>query len=202
MPVTDFGFDAYALDGDDAAGHSHPLEIARDLIATGKPRSALEVLSMHRAELVDDPAYLLICSEAWWAAGDPLRAQEALLGAARLAPEDPAPLHLLGELLRERGEYDKAERVLTKARALGAAAVEIDAPDSELLGVEDDLIAFAERQEQSTQAGLTPKQMAAGLMALLLIAGVVAVIAVLTRPSAAPEPAPASAPASAPAVVP
>jgi tetratricopeptide (TPR) repeat protein len=206
--VADFGFDAYALDGDDAGGHSHPLEIARDLIATGKPRSALEVLGMHQAELVDDPAYLLICSEAWWAAGDTLRAQEALLGAARLAPEDPTPLQLLGELLHERGEHDKAARVIAKARALGSsAAIADDFRDSELPGVEDDLIAFAELQERRTRAGLTPKQIAAGSMALLLVAGAVVGIALLTRPrveAPAPVPASASAPASAsvPASVP
>ena len=196
--VSDFGFDAYALDGDDAAGHSHPLEIARDLIATGKPRSALEVLSLHHDELVAEPEYLLICSEAWWAAGDGLRAQQALLGAARLAPEDPAPLQLLGELLRERGEEERAEQVLAKARALQrSSAIPDDLHDVELPEVEDDLIAFAERQERSTHATLTPKQMLAGLLGLLFGAGVVAGIVVLTETESATVPATATVTASA-----
>ena len=42
--MSDFGFDAYALDDAEPAGHPHPLEIARDLIATGKARAALEAL--------------------------------------------------------------------------------------------------------------------------------------------------------------
>jgi tetratricopeptide (TPR) repeat protein len=206
--VSDFGFDAYVLDGDDAARHPHPLEIARDLIATGKPRSALEVLSLHHHELADDPEYLLICSEAWWADGDTLRAQQALLGAARLAPEDPTPLRMLGELLLEQGEYDKAERVLAKAGALEASATseepfEVDAPQPE-----EDLIAFAERREKSIQAGLTPKQMLAGLVGLMAVGSLIVGIALLTRPSeepasvSAPAPASVSAPASAPAPAP
>jgi len=199
-PVSDFGLDAYVLDGDDAAGHPHPLEIARDLIAAGKPRSALEVLSLHHDELADDPKYLLICSEAWWATGDALRAQQALVGAARLVPDDPAPLQLLGELLRECGEQEKAERVLAKARALElSGAVGEELRESELPTVEDDLIASAERRERSTQAGLTPRQLLAGLTGLALVAGVVAGIVVLTQPSEETVPVPVPVPGPAPA---
>jgi tetratricopeptide (TPR) repeat protein len=164
--VSDHGFDAYALDDADAAGHPHPLEIARDLIATGKPRSALEVLSLHHARLVDDPEYLLLCSEAWWASGDAVRAQQALLGAARLAPEDPRPLRLLAELLAERGERERAERAMAKARAL-----ELDVPAAHEAAhalrpdAEGDLIAFAERQERRDRPVLTPRQ------GLLLVVG-------------------------------
>jgi len=201
--VSDFGLDAYVLDGDDAAGHPHPLEIARDLIAAGKPRSALEVLSLHHDELADDPKYLLICSEAWWATGDALRAQQALVGAARLVPDDPAPLQLLGELLRECGEQEKAERVLAKARALElSGAVGEELRESELPTVEDDLIASAERRERSTQAGLTPRQLLAGLTGLALVAGVVAGIVVLTQPSEETVPVPGPAPETAPAPAP
>ncbi|MGB5682403.1 MAG: hypothetical protein WBM47_11190, partial [Polyangiales bacterium] len=209
--MSDFGLDAYVLDGDDAVGHPHPLEIARDLIAAGKPRSALEVLSLHHGQLADDPKYLLICSEAWWATGDALRAQQALVGAARLVPDDPAPLQLLGELLRECGEQEKAERVLAKARALElSGAVGADLRESELPTVEDDLIAFAERRERSKHAGLTPRQILGALSGLALTAGVVAGIVVLTQPSeeteTAPRPETASAPeaarASAPVSVP
>ncbi|UCH29986.1 MAG: tetratricopeptide repeat protein [Myxococcales bacterium] len=200
--MSDFGFDAYALDGEDAGRHPHPLEIARDLIASGKPRSALEVLSLHHEELVDDPEYLLICSEAWWADGDTLRAQQALLGAARLAPEDPTPLRLLGELLEERGEGEKAERLLEKAAALEASAKMDEPIEGEFAEPEDDLIAFAERQERSTQAGLTPKQILIGLVALAAVGAVIAGIASLTQPEEAEtESAPATESAAEPAPV-
>jgi tetratricopeptide (TPR) repeat protein len=173
--VSDFGFDAYALDDVDTAEHPHPLEIARDLIATGKPRAALEVLSLHHERLADDPEYLMLCSEAWCADGDTLRAQQALLGAARLAPNDPRPLQWLGELLAERGEHDKAERLLAKARALGAlSAGSADSVDATGIEAEDDLIAYAERRERSHQAALTPKQVllaAAGVIGVALLVG-------------------------------
>jgi Flp pilus assembly protein TadD len=182
--VSDFGFDAHALDDVDIAGHLHPLKIARDLIATGKPRSALEVLSLHHEQLVDDPEYLLLCSEAWRADGDTLRAQQALLGAARLAPEDPRPLQWLGELLAERGEQDKAERLIAKARALEALATGAEEPlDATGPDAEDDLIAFAERQERSGQAALTQRQVLLGSAVLAGVALLVAGIALLTRPA-------------------
>jgi tetratricopeptide (TPR) repeat protein len=180
--VSDFGFDAYALDDTDPGEHPHPLEIARDLIARGQPRAALEALSLHHDQLADDPEYLLICSEAWRADGDTLRAQQALLGAARLAPEDPRPLLWLSELLGERGEHDKAKLVLDKARALEVAAADAD-EQGEDVGTEtaDDLIAFAERQERRSQAVFTPRQVLLALLALGALGVLIAGIATLTR---------------------
>jgi tetratricopeptide (TPR) repeat protein len=180
--VSDFGFDAYALDDAEPAGQPHPLEIARDLIATGDPQAALEVLSLHHEQLADDTEYLLLCSEAWQADGDTLRAQQALLGAARLAPADPRPLQWLGELLAKRGEHDKAELLLTKARALEARAPSVEEPFEEMgPGAEDDLIAFAERQERRSQAALTPRQVVFGIAVVGGIALLVAGIALVTR---------------------
>jgi len=180
--VSDFGFDAYALDDAEPTGHPHPLEIARDLIATGKPHAALELLSLHHEQLADDVEYLLICSEAWQADGNTLRAQQALLGAARLAPADPRPLQWLGELLAERGEHDKAELLLVRARALEERASSVGEPPEEMgPEAEDDLIAFAERRERSTQAALTPRQVLLGISAVGGIALLVAGIALLTR---------------------
>ena len=196
--MSDFGFDAYALDDAEPAGHPHPLEIARDLIATGKARAALEVLSVHHEQLADDPEYLLLCSEAWRADGDTLRAQQALLGAARLAPTDPRPLQWLGELLAERGEHEKAERVLDKARALEAAAASVEEPlDETGPEAEDDLIAFAERQERRSQAALSPRQVLLGTAVLVGVALLVAGIALVTTPASEAAPnveAPAAAP--------
>ena len=186
--MSDFGFDSYVLDGEDAVGHSHPLEIARDLIATGKPRSALEVLSLHHEELVEHPDYLLICYEAWWANGDALRAQQALIGAARQSPSDPRPLHLLSELLAERGETTRAKKVRDKAEALDASTNLVEhSLESLLPEQEDDLIAFAERQEQSQQSRLSPRQVVAGFVALVALAGLIVGIAFLTQPGEGPE---------------
>jgi tetratricopeptide (TPR) repeat protein len=187
--VSDFGFDAYELDDVDAGGDSHPLEIARDLIAMGKARSALEVLSLHHHELFGDPEYLLLCSEAWRATGDVLRAQQALLGAARLVPDDPRPLQWLGELLGELGEHAKAERVLAKARSLASAgepAEPIDDP------APDDLIAFAEQRERSNRAALNPRQILLVVAALSSVALLVSGILFLASPHPGEPLAPSS----------
>jgi tetratricopeptide (TPR) repeat protein len=197
--VSDFSFDAYALDDLEPTGHPHPFEIARDLIAAGEPRAALEVLSPHRERLVDDPEYLLLCSEAWRAEGDTLRAQQALLGAARLAPEDPRPLQWLGELLAERGEHDRAERILAKASALEDLATSAEEPFEAVgPGGEEDLIAFAERQERSHQAALTPKQILFGAAVLVGIALLVGAIALVTQTDQTDAPAEGFARAPAP----
>lgn len=167
--MSEFGFDGYALDGaNDAAESLHPLEIARDLIEAGKPRSALEVLSLHYETHADDPGYLLLCAEAWRAIGDTLRAQQALVGAARLAPGDPRPLEVLSELLAERGERDKAERVLAKARALERKTLDTEGPLGELSPEQgqDDLIAAAERRERSKQGALSPRHISIAVVVL------------------------------------
>lgn len=183
--MSDFGFDAFALDGVDTVEQPHPLEIARDLIAKGKPRSALEVLSLHQDQLADDPEYLLLCAEAWLDDGDALRAQQALLGAARLDAEDPRPLRWLGELLAERGEYDRAERLLAKARALEIIESGADEPpDAMGPEAEHDLIAFAEQQERRHQVALPPRQALLGAIALAGIALLIAAIARIASPRA------------------
>ncbi|MGD8607366.1 MAG: hypothetical protein PVH21_08755 [Myxococcales bacterium] len=189
MPlVSDFGFDGYALEGADAAGELHPLEIARDLIAADKPRSALEVLSLHYEKHFDEPGYLLLCAEAWRAAGDALRAQQALLGAARLAPSDPRPLEALSELLVERGEQDKAERVLQKARALERSALEdTERLSSFITESEEDLIAAAERQERNHQAALSPRQISMTVLALGALLALIGAIALLSQPRSEPK---------------
>jgi len=200
--VSDFGFDAYALDDLDTSGQPHPLEIARDLIANGKPRAALEVLGAHHKQLVDDLEYLLVCSAAWWAEGDTLRAQQALQGAARLAPEDPRPLQGLGELLAERGEHDKAKLVLARAETLELQANQTgEWPDGTGSETEDDLIAFAERREQKTQVALTPRQVLLGLVALLGLAGLIVGIVLLTSPREVDSPPRGSAPPAAATLV-
>lgn len=195
--MSDFGFDAYALDDLDTSGQPHPLEIARDLISTGRPREALDLLSAHHAELDHDPEYLLLCSAAWWADGDTLRAQQALQGAARIAPQDPRPLHGLGELLAERGEHDKAELLWAKARLLEVQSRESDMPQDEMgPAAGEDLIAFAERRERKTQGVLTPRQVLLALVAVLALMALVAGIVRLTSPGDEAVPPPAVAPSS------
>ena len=195
--MSDFGFDAYALDDLDTSGQPHPLEIARDLIATGRPREALDLLSAHHAQLDHDPEYLLLCSAAWWADGETLRAQQALQGAARLAPEDPRPLQGLGELLAERGEHDKAELLWAKARLLELQARESDLPLDDIgPTAEEDLIAFAEQRERKTQGALTPRQVLLALVAVLSLTLLIAGIVTVTSPRETASPPRGSEPSA------
>lgn len=183
--MSDFGFDAYALEDLDPAGASHPLEIARDLIATGKPRSALEVLAEHHKRLADDPGYLMLCADAWRAAGDAPRAQHALLGAIRIAPQDPRPLQLLGDLLVERGEEVRAQRVFDKAQRLELAESDETAGLEEPSGeMSDDLIAAAERDER-TRHSVNPRQFLLIVAVILGIGLLMSGVALLVAP--APE---------------
>jgi tetratricopeptide (TPR) repeat protein len=152
--------------------------------------------------LVDDPEYLLLCSEAWLADGDTLRAQQALLGAARLSPEDPRPLQCLGELLAERGEHDKAELVLAKARELEAVPAD---PRESLHATgpeaEDDLIAYAETQERRHQATLAPRHIVLGVLALAAVTLLIVGIAAITRPAPRKAASPPRGSAPAPAAI-
>lgn len=195
--MSDFGLDAYALDDLETSGQPHPLEIARNLIATGRPRDALDLLSAHHAELDHDPEYLLLCSAAWWADGDTMRAQQALQGAARLVPEDPRPLQGLAELLAERGEHDKAELLWAKARLLEVRVHESDLPFEEMGPAdEEDLIAFAEQRERKTQGALTPRQLLFALLGSLVLALLIAGIVLVTSPREAASPPRGFAPSS------
>jgi tetratricopeptide (TPR) repeat protein len=185
MPVvSDFGFDGYALDG---AG-LHPLEIARDLIGAGKPRSALEVLSLHYDAHADDREYLLLCAEAWRATGDPLRAQRALVGAARLAPTDPRPLHMLSELLAERGERERAERMRAKARALEEAGAGETPSDEVVADPGEDLIAAAEQKERGHRAAPSRRHVLGVVLGLAGLALLVAAIALMADSATEQEP--------------
>ncbi len=193
--MSDFGFDAYALDGLDPTAAPTPLEVARDLILTGKPRSALEVLAEHHQRLADDPSYLMLCGEAWRAVGDGPRAQHAFLGAIRVAPRDPRPLQLLGDLLMERGQAARARRVFEKAKHLELAPAEGTA-DFEEADITDDLIAAAEHEERTRHSPVDPRQ-------LLLVIAVVVGIGLLMSGIAllvAPAPPPATDAPAVPAI--
>ena len=140
------------------------------MIEEGRSAPALELLAAIHDRFADQPDYLLLCARAWHEVGEPLRAQHALLGAIRVAPKDARPLSLLAELLLERGELDRAQRVLEKADALspldgriaelrrrsdGLSVLRRSASTGERessvplgAGTVEDLIALAEQEEE------------------------------------------------------
>lgn len=183
--MSDFGFDSYALDDLGSSGTSHPLQVARDLIETGKPRTALDVLAEHHARLADDADYLMLCGQAWFAAGDAPRAQHALLGAARVAPDDPRPLQLLGDLLLERGETERANRLFRKAARLREPDPgEVETFEEAERG-EGDLIAFAERKERRRKSPVAVRQW---VLMLLTVGGLGALMSTIASWVAPSEP--------------
>jgi len=191
--VSDFGFDAYALDDLDPTGEPPSLEVARDLILTGKPRSALEILAEYHKRLADDPDYLMLCGEAWGAAGDAPRAQHAFLGAIRVAPKDPRPLRLLGDLLVERGEGARARRAFGKARRLELAEAS-GTEQFEEADIPDDLIAAAEREERTRQTPVNPRQLFLVVAVILGIGLLMSGIALLVTPAPPVAKEPSTAP--------
>ncbi|MGB5810938.1 MAG: tetratricopeptide repeat protein [Polyangiales bacterium] len=203
--MPDFGFEPYAFEDPDSGGASHPLEIARDLIDSGKPRSALDVLADHHQRHSDDVEYLMLCGQAWFSAGDSPRAQHALLGAARVAPRDPRPLRLLGELLLERGETERARRLFRKAERLENSHDEDPEPIHESVSEAPDLIAFAEHEERTRRTPMRLRPMLLGIgvvVGLALLMWGIDRFASPTNDAAVvpPDPAPAPAVESAPVV--
>ena len=159
------------------------MRVARELIETGKPRSALDVLAEHHARLADDAEYLMLCGQAWFAAGDAPRAQHALLGAARIAPEDPRPLQLLGDLLLERGETERANRLFRKAARLGKTEAPVADDFDEPERGEGDLIAFAERKERRRRSPAPLRQWTLMLLTVGGLGALMSAIASWVSPS-------------------
>jgi len=92
--------------------------LADALLAAGRTRDVRDVVATARAALPEDGELLVWEGRSWLADGDQLRAQSALLMAAKLAPSRPEPFRWLGEVLLERGDALRARKVLDRAAAL------------------------------------------------------------------------------------
>ncbi len=92
--------------------------LGRDLLSTGRAAEALEVVRTALSANPDDGALLLVEGQAWLRDGDLIRAQAALLKAARCSPKEKHAFRWLGEVLLKRGDPDRAAKVLERATAL------------------------------------------------------------------------------------
>jgi len=92
--------------------------LGRDLLATGRAAEALEVVRTALSAKPDDGSLLLVEGRAWLSDGDLIRAQAALLKAARSSPKEKQAFRWLGEVLLKRGDPDRAAKVLERATAL------------------------------------------------------------------------------------
>ena len=105
------------------SGSEEPIGLASDLVESGQPLAALEVIAEGLRAKSDDPALLLLAGRAWLLEGDLIRSQKALLKAARVSPQDEEIFNWLGEVLLRRGDLIRARRVVRQALTL--------APDNE-----------------------------------------------------------------------
>ncbi|MEM1417065.1 MAG: tetratricopeptide repeat protein, partial [Myxococcota bacterium] len=95
--------------------------LADALLTARRPRDASDVAATWLKRDPDAAGAHLAAGRAWMDLGDLLRAQKALLQAARTDPRSPAPYRWLGEVLLRRGDPARAVKVLEKARSLGSA---------------------------------------------------------------------------------
>ncbi|MBC7171449.1 MAG: tetratricopeptide repeat protein, partial [Polyangiaceae bacterium] len=103
------------------------IKLAEHLLASARASDALEVASAHLVRSPGDALALVAAGRASMAMGDLLRAQQALMQAAKLAPDDKAPFRWLGEVLLKRGDPARAVKVLEKAKSTGGSDREVDA---------------------------------------------------------------------------
>ena len=95
-----------------------PVALATDLVESGQPIAALEVINRGLADDPLDPTLLLLAGRAWLVEGDLGRSQKALLQAAQLNKQDAEPFRWLGEVLLRRADLERAERVAHQALEL------------------------------------------------------------------------------------
>ncbi len=100
--------------------------LAAALLGAERAREALEVAGVHLRVNPRDATMLVLAGRAWMVRGDLLRAQKTLLQAARARSNDPEPYRWLGEVLLRRGDPERAEKVLSRARKLGAAGSDVE----------------------------------------------------------------------------
>ncbi|MFO0693014.1 MAG: tetratricopeptide repeat protein [Polyangiales bacterium] len=89
--------------------------LARALYDRGRVVEAIEVASVAVAERPHDAALHLLLGRAWARENDLLRAQRALLDAAKAAPNDVDVYRALGDVLLRRGDRDRAGKVIERA---------------------------------------------------------------------------------------
>ncbi|UJR81663.1 tetratricopeptide repeat protein [Sandaracinus amylolyticus] len=101
-------------------GSEDASRLAADLLQADRAVDAIDVTAAGLRGAPDDLSLLVLDGRAHYAAGDLLRAQAALLKAARIAPAQKEPFRWLGEVLLKRGDPQRAIKVLERARAIDA----------------------------------------------------------------------------------
>ncbi len=99
-------------------GSEDATKLAGDLLIANRTTDALEVTSVGLRATPDDLELLLVDSRAEMIGGDLLKAQAALLKAARVGTTRKEPFRYLGEVLLKRGDPARAAKVLERAKGI------------------------------------------------------------------------------------
>ncbi|MGB0680725.1 MAG: tetratricopeptide repeat protein, partial [Polyangiales bacterium] len=92
--------------------------LARDLLDANRLPEAVEVIQAALGGQPNNAALRVLEGRTWLMQGDYLRAQAALLQAARLAPGDKDAFRWLGEVLLKRGDPQRALGILARCRQI------------------------------------------------------------------------------------
>ncbi len=102
-------------------GSEDAAKLAGDLLMANRTADALEIAAAGLRASPEDLDLLLIEGRAEMVGGDLLKAQAALLKAARVGATRKEPYRFLGEVLMKRGDPARAAKVLERARGIDAS---------------------------------------------------------------------------------
>lgn len=102
-------------------GSEDAAKLAGDLLIANRTADALEIAAAGLRASPEDLDLLLVEGRAELAGGDLLKAQAALLKAARVGATRKEPYRYLGEVLMKRGDPARAAKVLERARGIDAS---------------------------------------------------------------------------------
>jgi tetratricopeptide (TPR) repeat protein len=102
-------------------GSEDAARLATDLLNANRTSDALEIAAAGLRASPDDLDLLMVEGRAELSGGDLLKAQAALLKAARVGSTRKEPYRFLGEVLLKRGDPQRAAKVLERARGIDPA---------------------------------------------------------------------------------
>lgn len=113
---SEWGLDVRLLRFWNRPGAEEPAMLAEDLLAAGRPQEAIRVVEAALELDSADAEVMVAGARAWEESGNLDRAQLLLTRAATAEPSWSEPWRRLGELLVQRGRFERAKQLLERAR--------------------------------------------------------------------------------------
>jgi tetratricopeptide (TPR) repeat protein len=137
-------------------GSEDAARLAGDLLIANRNADALEIAAVGLRASPEDLDLLLVEGRAELAGGDLLKAQAALLKAARVGSTRKEPYRYLGEVLMKRGDPARAAKVLERARGIDASDRAIQALHDRALRLAKIAESDHERASEESRSSFTP----------------------------------------------